>query len=294
MRARFDREGVGRSLREVGVRGPIEVLSYFQLDETEARRMAEGAIRTTDDRPELEFSSPRSAFAETVEPNLTEIRRFLPSLEERADRLGLAGDDRASYLALAAGYDATRDGEILLYQGKLKDGLDKLIRVADSGQRHAGYLVAEVAQRRAQELQRLDQLDAAREQFLLALRYEPDRLEAMVGVGYIDLFRDRLDEADALLTRAVALYPRSAGAVYRLGALRQAQGRTLEAERLYRDAIARAPLLAPPRGLLGSLLLARGDAQGALELFESAVALGDTTEGVMAGREEARRRLARP
>jgi Flp pilus assembly protein TadD len=104
-------------------------------------------------------------------------------------------------------------------------------------------------------------------------------LESLVGVGYLDLFVDRLDEADSLLSRAVALYPRSAGAGYRLGVLRQMQGRVDEAERLYRSAIERAPRLAAPRGLLGGVLLARGDAQGALEQFEIAIALGDVTEG---------------
>jgi tetratricopeptide (TPR) repeat protein len=225
---------------------------------------------------------------------LTNIRSVRPSREERADRLGLTGDDRASYLSLAAGYDDARDGEILLRQGKTVAALVKLVPVADSGQRFASRLVADVAQRKAQELQRHNQVDAALEQFLLERRYDPDRLEALVGVGYIDLFIGKLDEADTLLTRAVQLYPRSAGAVYRLGALRQAQGRNDEAERLYRDAIARAPLLAPPRGLLGSILLARGDAKGALDLFDSAVKLGDTTEGVVAGQAEARRRLAKP
>ena len=294
LRARFDREAVGRSLREVGVRGPLEALSYFQLDETEARRLVDGAPRTTDDRPSIEFSAPRGAFEETLSANLTEIRRVRPSIEERADRLGLTGEDRASYVALARGYDDTRDGEVLLYQGQLENAFAKLIPVADTGQRWACYLVAERSQRGALALQQHDRLDEAREQFLLALRYEPDRLEALVGAGYLDFFLGKLDEADTLLTKAVALYPRSAGAAYRLGALRQAQGRVRDAERLYRDAIARAPSLGAPRGLLGGILLARGDAKGALELFESAVALGETSEGVTAGREEARRRLENP
>jgi spermidine synthase len=294
LRRRYDREAVGRSLREVGVRGPLEVLSYYQFDEAEVRQLTQGAVRTSDDRPTIEFQSPRGAFASTEAPNLLELRRVRPTREERADRLGLTGEDRESYLKLAAGYDDTRDGEILLYQGEAPQAFEKLIPIAETGQRYARYLVAERAQLEAVDLQQHGKLDAARERFLLALRYEPDRLEAMAGVGYLDLFNGKLDEADPLLTRAVALYPRSAGAAYRLGALRQAQGRNEEAERLYRDAIARAPLLAPPRGLLGSLLLARGDAKGALEQFDHAVKLGNTTEGVTAGREEARRRLSRP
>lgn len=294
MRARYELPRVGGSLREVGVRGPIEALSFFQLDELDIRRMTEGALRTSDDRPQIEFSAPRGAFEETVAPNLTEIRRFRPSREERADRLRLTGDDRAAYLTLASAYDDTRDGEILLFEGRAAEAFQELLPAADAGQRYACFLVAEQAQRVAMDLQRHMKLDEARQQYLVALHYDPDRLEALVGVGYLDLFNGKLDEADKTLSRAVELYPRAAGAVYRLGAVRQAQGRIAEAEALYRRAIARAPLMGDPRGLLGGLLLARGDAKGALAMFEAAIALGDVSEGVTEGRAEARRRLALP
>ena len=294
LRRRWDRPAVRRSLTEVGVRGPIEALSYYQADETEARRLTAEAARTTDDHPRIEFDAPRGAFAETVGPNLARIGEARPSRDERADRLGLTGDDRASFLTLAAAYEDARDGESLLFRGDLEGALRKLIPVADSGQRYACYLVAERAQRGAIDLQRRGELAQAREEFQLALRYEPDRLEALVGVGYLDLFRGELDEADRLLSRAVELYPRAAGAIYRLGAVRQAQGRIGEAETLYRDAIARSPRLGAPHGLLGGLLLARGDARGALEEFETAFALGDASEGVVSGRVEARRKLSVP
>ncbi len=294
LRARYGRDKVSRSLQEVGVRGPLEVLSFYQMDEQEIRRMTASALRTTDDRPAIEFRAPRGAFDETVAPNLLAIRAARATREERAGRLGLSGDDRESFLSLAAGSDDSRDGEVLLFQARVKEAFDKLIPIADSGHRYARYLVAERAERGALDAQRHMRLDEAREQFALALRYEPDRLESLVGAGYLDLFAGNLAEADAHLSRAVELYPRSAGAAYRLGAVRQAQGRLQEAERLYRDAIARAPASGPPYALLGGLLLARGDAQGALTLFDRAIGLGETTEGVVSGRAEARRRLGRP
>ena len=294
LRARFDRSAVSRSLRDVGVRGPLEVLSYYQFDEREAKRLAGGAPRTTDDRPRIEFSAPRGAFDDSVGPNLIAMRSVRPKREERADRLGLAGEDRASYLILAAAYDDARDGEILLFEKKQQEAFEKLVPVADSGQRYAQFLVAERAQRVALDLQKQMKLAEARDEFRLALRYEPDRLDAMAGVGFLDLYFGDLAEADELLSRAVRLYPRSAGALYRLGALRQSQGRLDEAERLYRDAISRSPLLGAPHGLLGSILLSRGDASGALEHFDRALALGDDTPGVVAGRAQALRILSRP
>jgi len=256
--------------------------------------MTQGAPRTSDDHPVMEFEAPRAAFDETVAPNLIEIGKFRPPLETRADRLGLTGQDRDAYVTLARGYDDARDGEVLLYEGKTDEAMERLIPVADSGQRYACYLVAERASRGAQILQSEERIDEALAQYRLALKYEPERLEALVGVGYLDLFTGNLEEADALLTKAVALYPHAAGAVYRLGAVRQAEGRVEDAERLYRDAIVKAPMLGAPRGLLGGLLLARGDAKGALALFDGAIALGDASEGVVAGRAEAKRRLSQP
>jgi spermidine synthase/tetratricopeptide (TPR) repeat protein len=290
---RVEDPAVKQSLREIGVRGPIEVLSYYQFDEAEARRFAAGAPRNTDDRPRTEFFAPRSLFSSTVGDNLAALKALRPDREERARRLGLDDEYLSSYLALSAAADDVADGEIALLAGRTNEGLQTLIPVADSGQKYACYLVAQHFENLGLKLQRDKQTDAALQSFATALKYEPDRLEALVGVGYLDLFVGRLEEADRLLSRAVALYPRSAGAGYRLGVLRQMQGRVDEAERLYRSAIERAPKLAAPRGLLGSVLLARGDARGALEQFELAIELGDVTEGVIAGREEARRTLSK-
>ncbi|HEX4825666.1 MAG TPA: fused MFS/spermidine synthase [Candidatus Polarisedimenticolaceae bacterium] len=285
---------VAASLREIGVRGPIEFLSYYQFDEAEARKFSEGAPRNTDDRPRTEFFAPRSLFSSTVGINLDRIRELRPSPEERARRLGLQGDDREAFLKLAAGTDAVAAGESAMLAGRFEEGIALVQPVADSGQRYACNVLADYFEKSGQKLQAEGHPAEAKAAFELARRYEPDRLESLVGVGYLDLFDGHFEEAETLLTRAVALYPRSAGAAYRLGALRQMQGRTDDAERLYRNAIERSPRLGPPRGLLGGLLLARGDATGALEQFDAAVALGDTTEGVMAGRDEARRKLAKP
>jgi spermidine synthase len=285
---------VAASLREIGVRGPIELLSYYQFDETEARQFAEGAPRNTDDRPRTEFFAPHSLFSSTVGTNLERLRALRPDRDERARRLGLSGDNRSSYLALAAAYDAVTVGESAMLAGRTEEGLSILTPVAESGQKYAGYLLADYFEKLGLKLQGEGKSEEARTCFITARRYEPDRLESLVGVGYLDLFNGNLTEAEELLSRAVALYPRSAGAAYRLGALRQIQGRNDDAERLYRDAIARAPRLGPPHGLLGGLLLARGDAKEALEQFEFAVALGDTTEGVIAGRAEAQRKLSQP
>src|SRR5262245_62571899 len=122
---------VAASLREIGIRGPIELLSYYRFDEGEARRFAEGAPRNTDDRPRTEFFAPRSLFSSTVGTNLERIDALRPSREERARRLGLAGDDREAYLVLASAYDAVTEGASAMTAGRTDEGLTRLVPVAD-------------------------------------------------------------------------------------------------------------------------------------------------------------------
>jgi len=177
--------------------------------------------------------------------------------------------------------------------GRTDQGLKELIPVAESGSKFARVTAADYFVKRGLKLQHDGATAEARQSFETALRYEPDSAEALVGVGYLDIFAGNIPEADRLLSRAVELYPRSAGAVYRLGVVRQVQGRNDEAEKLYRQAIARAPRLGPARGLLGSLLLARGDAAGALEQFEIAIDCGEHSAGVLEGRKTALAALGR-
>jgi tetratricopeptide (TPR) repeat protein len=114
-----------------------------------------------------------------------------------------------------------------------------------------------------------------------------------VGVGYLEMFGGDLAKADALLSRAVALYPRSGGALWRLGALRAMEGKPSEAIALVQRAIEAQPRLSKPYAILGGMLLEAGNAAGAVEAFERAVSLGDEGKETLAGLEEARKR-ARP
>ena len=69
----------------------------------------------------IEFFAPRALFAATVGPNLEALREHRPAIDERVARLGLeAGEIADSFRALAAGYDATVEGEILMSQGALE------------------------------------------------------------------------------------------------------------------------------------------------------------------------------
>ena len=275
---------VAASLRDIGVRGPVELLSFYQMDEDEVRRLTTGADRNTDDRPRTEFRAPRGVFSDTVGPNLEAIGAKRPSAEVRADRLGLQGEWRSSFLALASAYQAVTDGEILLARKRTQDALQILVPVAESGQRYARYLLADHALRMALALQRENRLADARGFFSMAVRYEPDNHDALVGLGYVDLFLGEGEEAARVLHDAYQRYPESAGAAYRLGLVRQMDGHLQEAEGLYRRAIELQPTLSAPHGLLGQILLQSGRAGEALARFDEAIDRGDVVEGPWVGR----------
>jgi spermidine synthase len=282
--ARTARPRVAASLADIGVRGPMELLSFYQMDEGELARMTQGAPRNTDDRPRTEFRAPRGVFADTVGPNLEAIARLRPEADVRADRLGLQGVWRSSYLALAAAYGAVTDAEILLARQRAEEAMQIVVPVAESGHRYARYIVAEHALKTGLALQKSDRLAEARSFLALAVRYEPDNHDALVNLGYVDLFLGQPEEAARVLEAAYARYPESGGAAYRLGLVRQTQSRLAEAETLYRRAIALQPALSAPHGLLGQILLASRREQEALAHFEAAIARGDATEGPWVGR----------
>ena len=288
---RVNRPAVAASLREIGVRGPVELMSFYQFDEGELTQLAGAAPRNTDDRPRIEFSAPKGLFAGTVGPNLLQIRDVRPDRASRAERLGLKGEIYTSYLALAAASDDTIEAQIAMSLGRIADGIEIAIPIADSGHAYAGYLVAERAERDGLALQRAGKLEAARERFVLALRYDADRLDSMVGLGYVDIFLERLDEADAVLSEAAERFPRSAAALYRLGLVRELQEDLEAAESLYRRATELQPILPKPHVLLGRLLLATGRPEEGLAELNLGIERGDHSEGAQVGRVEALLRL---
>jgi tetratricopeptide (TPR) repeat protein len=271
----------------------MELLSFYQMDEDEVRRLTAGADRNTDDRPRTEFRAPRGVFSDTVGPNLEAIGRLRPDPEARADRLGLQAEWRASFLALTAAYQAVTDAEILLTHKRAPEAMQLLVPAAESGHRYARYLVADHALRTALTLQRENRLADARVFFSMAVRYEPDNHDALVGLGYVDLFLGEREEATRVLQDAYTRYPESGGAAYRLGLVRQMEGRVGEAETLYRRAIDLQPTLSAPHGLLGQILLQSGRTGEALMRFEEAIDRGDPTEGPWVGRVVAQTALGR-
>jgi len=99
---------------------------------------------------------------------------------------------------------------------------------------------------------------------------------ANLAVAYTD--RGRVDEAIALLYRAIALEPGLAKSHNNLGAAFKAKGQLDDAAREYREAIRLAPRLAEAHTNLGVILLTQGRAADAVEEIRHALDLTPRAE----------------
>jgi spermidine synthase len=289
---RLARPEVAGDLSGIGVRGPLELLSFFQLDDAAVRRFAGDAALNTEDRPRLEYSAPRSAFTATTGPNLKALSALRPDADARAKILGIPEPDRPSFVALAAGCDATVQAQVLAGEHQIAEALFLATPVARVGNRFAQNLAATLSGEVGVAYLRAGNFGEARAAFANALEFEPDRIDALLGLGEADLHLGTLDEAAEALERAQQLQPDRAGTLYRLGLVRQAQGRTADAEALYRKAVERVPTLSVPRVLLGRLLLDSGRPREAVAQLDEAVRLGEAAPDVLRARDEARTRAS--
>ncbi len=131
----------------------------------------------------------------------------------------------------------------------------------------------EARYKEAQDLQRQGNLEAARARFLDLLRDAPEHPEALHSLGNIDARTGRLDEAESLIRRAIAVKPLQASFVNSLGNIFKARGNFDKAAELYAQAVGLQPDFAVAHNNLGAVLLAAGDAQAAMEAILKALEL---------------------
>jgi tetratricopeptide (TPR) repeat protein len=87
----------------------------------------------------------------------------------------------------------------------------------------------------------LGQYDKAEQQFHLALRWNPQSAAAVLGLGGLDLKRNRTEQAVSLLSKAAKLAPDAAKPYYLLGLADNRLGRYAEATAALEQAASRSP-----------------------------------------------------
>jgi len=119
--------------------------------------------------------------------------------------------------------------------------------------------------RLAQRLQLKGDLAMARSHLMEVLQLQPDHADALHSLGNIDAREGRLDDAERLVRKAIAIDPLKAAFLNSLGNLLRARGRFDEAETAYEQAVALRPDLAAAYINLADLLLRRGEHEAAID-----------------------------
>ena len=137
------------------------------------------------------------------------------------------------------------------------------------------------AMRRAALYARTGRLAEARALYGTVLTARPDHRNALKAAALVAFRLDAVDEAVALLQRAVALDAGDAGAHNDLGNVLQAAGRLDAALTAYRRAVELDPERAETHVNLGQALRAKGDLEGAAEALGRAAALRPDHAGTL-------------
>ena len=116
------------------------------------------------------------------------------------------------------------------------------------------------------------ELDRAAALLEQVLERDPESAEALHGLGEIEAYRHRDDQAEGLLLKAVSLDDSRPASRYILGCLQQARGEHEPAAASYRKALALDSAYAPAHLNLGFLLQQRGEGEQALAHFRAATA----------------------
>ena len=287
--------GVEEDLRGIGLWHPVAPFAAFVLDGEDVARMVT-RIREThaDDRPVLEFLTPRALYADTTPANDAGIQRlqrrrlpviagFVPERDMDARATYLLGFGYASLgrtdQAIASMEESTRRDPQnprylvgLGHQYRAKGLTGKAIVVYRRALRLAPG-ETEAAVELAALLRDAGETTQAEEVLRQALQAAPDSVDLLRAAGTLLIDAARSAEAAPLLRRAASRAPKDAGLHLLLGQALRAAGRRAESIATLRRAAALSPQDGLVQRVLGETLLAAGVFDDAMEAFRRAVTL---------------------
>ncbi len=217
---------------DLGLSDAYSVLGFYRMGRKEALALAHGAELNTDDNARLEFSAPRSLGASTSELNRKIMEPLVTPAPWAADA-PLAADRRQYHIAEALHASGWDDRALAAVEQAL--AIDRAN--ADYHLLRAQILAAQEktaeAARAAQIVLALDAgkvkkvmaltedlyTGEARQVYLKAIEANPKEIIPYIGLGTVELQRNRIDEAEAWLSKAAALQPKHASVLLALGRL---------------------------------------------------------------------------
>ncbi|MFH1680755.1 MAG: tetratricopeptide repeat protein [Candidatus Eisenbacteria bacterium] len=195
----------------------------------------------------------------------------------------------AAGLALAVSEEAfqlNEEGITLLRAGKYTQAKEKFLAAVATD---SVYSEARINAARAAEMENPPDWETVKTEYLTVLTYEPENLDALVGIGEYYVKTPNPEEAKPHFDAALELDPRSGAAHFGLGNMHHKMKKTQQAKAEYEKAVA-----ADPRGFPRAFLrlgLYEYDAgeqtknfTKAIEHLEKYVAMKDDDDGLATGR----------
>ncbi|HEY6931711.1 MAG TPA: fused MFS/spermidine synthase [Thermoanaerobaculia bacterium] len=257
-RALRDLPGVAKDFHGLGLDDPLSIFAGLALSETDyAAWISKTPELHTDDRPTVEFFTPRALYEDTVSANDEELQKaqrellppmadFPPGFWTPAARYTLG----AGYMALAR----TRQGLRLL---------EEAVRLEPT---NATFLTG-----LGEVYAHIGRDDAAADHFRRALQSDPGNPIASVGLAAILQKQNRVPEAEAILGGGLARTPDEPSLLQAAGNLSASLGQHTEALSFYERALQRSPGSAPLALAAGQSLLALSRPAEARARFQQAI-----------------------
>jgi len=295
LRRRFaEVPGLADDLRSIGIWHPLAVFSAFVLDAEDIARLLAGVRALhTDDRPVIEYLTPRALYAETTAVNDAGLarlqrRRFPPlahfdparDLDGQAVYLlgfghaSLGRTERAIELMEESTQREPANARFLVGLGHQYRSAGR-VEFALRAYRQALVLApaeVEAAVELAALLREQGDVDGARAVLARALQAAPDAPELLQAAGRFFLETGRAPLAVPPLQRAVGRAPQDGALHLLLGQALRAAGRRADALTHLRRAVALLPQDGTAQRALGEVLLEAGMAEEAADAFARAVA----------------------
>ena len=250
--------GVSQDLLSIGIWDPIAVFAAYVCDGQELGALLRGVLRThTDDRPVIEYLSPRAAYEDTTTANdrmITESQgHFLPFLTGFDEKKDL--DARAAYL-LGFGH---------AYLGRTASAIKIMEEAVRAEPQNARYLVGLGNQYRAGGSE-----SKATGAYRKALDASPGESEAAQNLAAI--LRGQGDDAEAarVLRSCLAAAPDATGAALDLARLLLDLGRAAEALPLLEKPLEKDSAAGATQLLYGRALAAAGRGAEAVSFLRRA------------------------
>lgn len=183
-------------------------------------------------------------------------------------------------------FQLNEEGLVLLKAGKHAQAKEKFLAAVAADD---VYSEARINAARAAEMENPPDWETVKTQYLTVLTYEPENIDALVGIGEYYVKTPNPEEAKPHLDAALKLDPRKASVHFALGNMHHKMKQTQPAKAAYEKAVAADPRGFPRAYLrLGLYEYDAGektkDFTKATEILEKYVLMEDDAEGLSTGR----------